>query len=194
MYLIFTHVIREVVNKKRFLSHVVLFSFNIIRNTLYDLIFYKKNTNTRRITWNQNYVQQIHTFCQDALSWRRWVMLYDINTFVQSIKWDLKTTHWHFRSFVSFYNNKKGLKFTDLELLMIFFKKLCFLLFLINSVFTMLFPLVGSTKESKGKKANLFLFLCCQIFVQWKDLFEFYLFIWYVGCTIMGQSNHTTET
>lgn len=43
MYLIFTYVIREVVNKIRFLSQVVLYSFNIIRNTLYDLIFYKKN-------------------------------------------------------------------------------------------------------------------------------------------------------
>lgn len=41
MYLIFTYVIREVVNKKRFLSQVVLYSFNIIRNTLYDLSFYK---------------------------------------------------------------------------------------------------------------------------------------------------------
>lgn len=125
MYLIFTYVIREVVNKIRFLSQVVLYSFNIIRNTLYDLIFYKKktNTNTRRITWNQNSVQQNHTLCQYALLWRRWIMLYDINTFVQSIKWDFKTTHWHFRNFVSFYNNKKGLKFTAFRITYDFFFK-----------------------------------------------------------------------
>lgn len=92
-------------------------------------------------------------------------MLYDINTFVQSIKWDFKTTHWHFCSFVSFYNNKKGLKFTDLELLMIFFKNnFVFYYFSLtaflysNPRLTMLFPLVGSTKESKGKKSKSFPF------------------------------------